>query len=183
MNPHWSLTHNAKFVRERSDLLVECLTRDRRVTGLSLTCGTAAVCVLEQDTLISSKYCFNPGRPTWHDLKTQRINLNKQISFNTYATEDWNNIYDSFHCKIKLPFLLLDLTVARCSGLQVLSRLFRVHRRVLDWIVSEISIFSEPAQIYYRRAFNSLKHKKSIHNFIKSGPTDQNAYCSDICNT
>ena len=56
-----SLTHNAKFVRERSDLMVECLTRDRRVTGSSLTCGTAAVCVLEQDTLISSKYCFNPA--------------------------------------------------------------------------------------------------------------------------
>ena len=78
MNPHWSLTHNAKFVRERSDLMVECLTRDRRVTGSSLTCGTAAVCVLEQDTLISSKNCFNPGRPTWHDSKTQRINyINK----------------------------------------------------------------------------------------------------------
>ena len=40
-----------------------------------------------------------------------------------------------------------------------------------------------PAKIDYRRAFNSLKHKKSIHNFIESGPTDQNAYCSDICNT
>ena len=64
MNPHWSLTHNAKFVRERSDLMVECLTRDRRATGSSLTCGTAAVCVLEQDTLISSKYCFNQRRPT-----------------------------------------------------------------------------------------------------------------------
>ena len=45
-------------IRERSDLMVECLTRDRRVTGSSLTCDTAAVCVLEQDTLISSKYCF-----------------------------------------------------------------------------------------------------------------------------
>ena len=64
MNPHWSLTHNAKFVTERSDLMVECMTGDRRVTGSSLTCGTAAVCVLEQDTLISSKYCFDPGRPT-----------------------------------------------------------------------------------------------------------------------
>ena len=51
-------------IRERSDLMVECLTRDRMVTGSSLTCDTAAVCVLEQDTLISSKYCFNPGRPT-----------------------------------------------------------------------------------------------------------------------
>ena len=70
----WSLTHNSKFVRERSDLMVECLTRDRRVTGSSLTCDTAAVCVLEQETLISSKYCFNPGRPTWHDSKTQIIN-------------------------------------------------------------------------------------------------------------
>ena len=48
-------------IRERSDLMVECLTRDRRVTGLSLTCDTAAVCVLEQDTLIPSKYCFKPG--------------------------------------------------------------------------------------------------------------------------
>ena len=47
--------------RERSDLMVKCLTRDRRVTGSSLTCGTAAVCVIEQDTLISSKYCFNPA--------------------------------------------------------------------------------------------------------------------------
>ena len=51
-------------IRERSDLMVECLTRDRRITGSSLTCDTAAVCVLEQDTLISSKYCFIPGRPT-----------------------------------------------------------------------------------------------------------------------
>ena len=50
-------------IRERSGLMVECLTRDRRVTGSSSTCDTAAVCVLEQDTLISSKYCFNPGRP------------------------------------------------------------------------------------------------------------------------
>ena len=50
----FSLTHNAKIVRERSDLMVECLTRDRRVTGSSLTCGTAVVCVLEQDTFISS---------------------------------------------------------------------------------------------------------------------------------
>ena len=75
-------------ITERSDLMVECLTRDRRVTGSSLTCGTAAVCVLEQDTLFSSKYCFNPGRPTWHDSKTQRINSNKQSLFNTYATED-----------------------------------------------------------------------------------------------
>ena len=144
MNPHWSLTHNAKFVRERSDLMVECLTRDRRVTGSSLTCGTAAVYVLEQEPLISSKYCFNPGRPTWHDSKTQRINSNKQNSFNLYATEIWNNIYDSFHCKIKLPFLLLELTIAQCPGLQLLSRLFLAHRRVIVWIVSEISIFSEP---------------------------------------
>ena len=59
MHPHWSLTHNAKFVREHIDLMVKCLTRDRRVTGSRLTCGTAAVCVLEQDTFISSKYCFN----------------------------------------------------------------------------------------------------------------------------
>ena len=51
-------------IRDRSDLMVECLARDRRVTGSSLTCDTAAVCVLEQDTLISSKYCFKPGRPT-----------------------------------------------------------------------------------------------------------------------
>ena len=51
-------------IRERSDLMVECLTQDRRVTGSSLTCDTAEVCVLEQDTLISSKYCFNPGIPT-----------------------------------------------------------------------------------------------------------------------
>ena len=51
-------------IRERSDLMVECLTRDRRVTGSSLTCDTAVVCTLEQDTLISSKYRFNPGRPT-----------------------------------------------------------------------------------------------------------------------
>ena len=57
-------------IGERSDLMVECLTRDRRVTGSLLNviqlrnCDTAAVCVLEQDTLISSKYCFNPGRPT-----------------------------------------------------------------------------------------------------------------------
>ena len=144
INPHWSLTHNAKFVRVRSDLMAECLTRDRRVTGSSLTCGTAAVCVLEQATLISSRNCSNPGRPTWYDSKTQRINSNKQNPFNTYATEDWNNIYDSFHCKIKLPFLLLQLTIARCSGLQMLSRLFRAHRRVIVWIVLEISIFSEP---------------------------------------
>ena len=53
-----------KFVREHKDLMVVCLTRDRRVTGSSLTGGTAAVCVLEQDKLISSNYCFNPGRPT-----------------------------------------------------------------------------------------------------------------------
>ena len=51
-------------IRGRSDLMVESLTRDRRVTGSSLTCDTAAVCVLEKGTLISSKYCFNPGRPT-----------------------------------------------------------------------------------------------------------------------
>ena len=135
MNPHWSLTHCGKIrIRERSDLMVECLTRDRRFTGSSLTYDTAAVCVLEQDTFISSKYCFNPGRPTWHDSKTQRINSNKQNSFNTYATEDWNNIYDSFHCKIKLPFLLLELTIARCSGLQMLSRLFHAHRHVTQKI-------------------------------------------------
>ena len=142
--PPWGLTHSVKFVRERSYLMGECLTRDRRVTGSSLTCCTAVVRVLEQEPLISSKYCFNPGRPTWHDSKTQRINSNKQNSFNLYATEDWNNIYYSFHCKIKLPFLLLELTIARCSGLQMLSRLFRAHRRVIVWIVSEISIFSEP---------------------------------------
>ena len=51
-------------IRKRSDLMLECLTRDRRVTGSSRTCDTAAVCVLDQDTLISSKYCFNQGRPT-----------------------------------------------------------------------------------------------------------------------
>ena len=60
----WSLTHSAKLVMERSDLMVECSTRDRRVTGSSLTCGTAAVFVLEQEPLISSKYFFNPGRST-----------------------------------------------------------------------------------------------------------------------
>ena len=48
MNPHWSLTHNSKFVRERSDLMVEYLTRDRRVTGSSLTGGTAAVVSLSK---------------------------------------------------------------------------------------------------------------------------------------
>ena len=43
--------------------------------------------------------------------------------------------------------------------------------------------FSEPAKMGYRRAFSSLKHKKIIRDFIESRPTDQNAYCSDICNT
>ena len=38
------LTHCGKIrIRKRSDLMVECLTRDRRVTGSSLTCDTAAV--------------------------------------------------------------------------------------------------------------------------------------------
>ena len=83
MNPNWSLTHDAKFVRERSDLLVECLTRDRRATGSSLTCGTATVCVPEQDTLIST-VSTQGDQP---DM-TQRINSNKHNSFNTYATED-----------------------------------------------------------------------------------------------
>ena len=78
MNPHWSLAHDTKFVRERSDLMVECLTRDRRATGSSLTCGPATVCVLEQDTIIQGDQL---------DM-TQRINSNKQNSFNTYATED-----------------------------------------------------------------------------------------------
>ena len=50
MNPHWSLTHNTKFVRERSDLIVECLTRDRSngIKGSSLTDGTAAVVYLSK---------------------------------------------------------------------------------------------------------------------------------------
>ena len=39
-------------IRERSDLIEECLTRDRRVTGSSLTCDTAVVCVLEQDPVL-----------------------------------------------------------------------------------------------------------------------------------
>ena len=84
-----------------------------------------------------------------------------------------------------MPILLLELKITRCSGLQILSQLLRAYKYVFAWIsiVSEISNFSEPAKLGYRRAFNSLKHKKSIHNFIESGPTDQNAYCSDICNT
>ena len=49
----------------------------------------------------------------------------------TYTQRRTEIIYDSFHCKIKLPFLLLELTIARCSGLQMLSRLFRAHRRVI----------------------------------------------------
>ena len=142
MNPHWSLTHCGKIrIRERSDLMVECLPRDRRVTGSSLTCDTAAVWSLSKTrSPLLSTVSTQEGQP---DM-TQRINSNKQNSFNTYATEDWNNIYDSFHGKIKLPFLLLELTIARCSGLQMLSRLFHAHRRVIVWIVSEISIFSEP---------------------------------------
>ena len=39
------------FVEERCGSLVECLTRDRRVGGPSLTRGH---CVLEQDTLSSA---------------------------------------------------------------------------------------------------------------------------------
>ena len=65
----------------------------------------------------------------------------------------------------------------------MLSRLFRAHRSVFVCIVSEISIFSEPTKIDYRRAFNLLKHKTYIHNFIESASTDQIAYCSDIYNT
>ena len=57
------LTHNAKFVTEPSDLMVDSRSKSY---GLEphLQHSAAAVCVLEQDTLISSKYCFNPGRPT-----------------------------------------------------------------------------------------------------------------------
>ena len=40
-----------------------------------------------------------------------------------------------------------------------------------------------PAKIGYSRAFKFTKTQKSIPNFIESRPNDQNAYCSDICNT
>ena len=68
-------------IRERSDLMVECLTRDRRVTGSSLTCDTAAVCVCEQDTLISSKYCFKfstqEDQPNMTQRRKESIQINK----------------------------------------------------------------------------------------------------------
>ena len=106
----------------------------------------------------------------------------ESVQINTYTQRtvryiDWNNIYNSFRCGIKMQILLLELKITRCSGLQILSQPFRAYKRVFAWIsiVSEIFNFSEPAKLGYRRAFNPLKHKKSIHNFI-----DQNAYCSDL---
>ena len=58
----------------------------------------------------------------------------------------------------------------------------RINAYSLEFQLSQrIPIFrSSPAKIGFRRAFNSLKRKKSIHNFTESGPTDQNAYCGDI---
>ena len=85
-----------------------------------------------------------------------------------------------------MQILLLELKIIRCSGLQILSHCFvRINAYSVEFQLSpEIFNFSEPAKLGYRRAFNSLKHKKkSIQNFTMSGPTDQNAYCSDICNT
>ena len=68
-------------IRERSDLMVECLTRGLRVTGSSLSCDTAAVCVLEQDTLISSKYCFKfstqEDQPDMTQRRKESIQINK----------------------------------------------------------------------------------------------------------
>ena len=58
-----------------------------------------------------------------------------------------------------------------------------VHHNFVLLSKRAFTCYSEPAKIDYRRAFNSPKHKKSIHNFIESEPTDQNAYCIDICNT
>ena len=79
-----------------------------------------------------------------------------------------------------MQILLLELKIIRCSGLQILSHCFV---RINAYSVEFHFNFSEPAKLGYRRAFNSLKYKKSIHNFTMSEPTDQNAYCSDICNT
>ena len=106
MNPHWSLTDNANFVRERSDLMVECLTRDRRATGSSLTGGTAAVCVLEQDTLILSKYCFNPGRlKEWCLRRKESIKINKiRLTHTQWRAE-------IIFMTIKMPMLLLESTI------------------------------------------------------------------------
>ena len=59
-----------------------------------------------------------------------------------------------------MPILLLELTITRCSDLQIISRLFRARLNVL-----EISNFSEPAKISYRGAFNSLKHKQIYPQF------------------
>ena len=46
---------------ERSGSVVECLTRDRRAAGSSLT-GVTALCPWAR-TLILAKYWFNQGRP------------------------------------------------------------------------------------------------------------------------
>ena len=51
--------------------MVECLTRDRRAMGSSHTCGTATVCVLEQDTLL-----FQPKETNLTRLK-ESIQINK----------------------------------------------------------------------------------------------------------
>ena len=47
--------------RERSGSMVECLTRDRRAAGSSLT-GDTALWSLSKTTFILAKYLFNPGR-------------------------------------------------------------------------------------------------------------------------
>ena len=92
MNPHWSLTYNKKFIRERSDLIVECLTQDQRTTGSGLTGGIAAVVSLSKahQSLLSTvlNQEDQPDMTQRMLTATKKINLKKQNSFNTYATED-----------------------------------------------------------------------------------------------
>ena len=47
--------------RGRGGSVVECLTRDRRAAGLSLTASLR--CVIDQVTLILAYFWFNPGIP------------------------------------------------------------------------------------------------------------------------
>ena len=82
-----------------------------------------------------------------------------------------------------MPIVLLELMIAPCSGLQMLSRLFHAHRHIFVCIVFEISIVSEPAKIDFCRTFNLLKHKNYIHIFLESASTAQIEYNSGICNT
>ena len=137
MNPHWRLTHNTKFVRESSDLIVECLTQDRS-NGLRARASPTALprlCTLARHInpfLVGPTISPQEEHPDMTQrmlTATQRINSNKQNSFNTYATEDWNNIYDISLQNKNADFIsgIDDNLMFRFTKL-MLSRLFRAHR-------------------------------------------------------